>query len=117
MVCFVMTLSDYTGLYYLAYAITFNEESEMLWPYRATTIESILGVYHDNPKPSFARAQLGRLKQAKGSSKRQYLEPIFDAFFVNYYLKAILGIVSKHKFLYLAIYESLCQLIKVAVDL
>ncbi len=36
---------DRAGLYFLAFAMTFfNEVPEVLWPYRETTMESILGV-------------------------------------------------------------------------
>jgi hypothetical protein len=41
------------------------------------------------------------------------VEPLFDAFFLHYYLKATFATVSNQKFTYLAIFKRLGKTIKV----
>lgn len=41
------------------------------------------------------------------------MEPLFDAFFLHYYLKATFATVSNQKFTYLAIFKRLGKTIKV----
>lgn len=90
----IFSTNDRAGVYHLAHAMTFfNEVSVALWPYRATTMESVLGPKEDE-------------------RRRTFVEPLFDAFFLHYYLKATFATVSNQKFTYLAIFKRLGKTIK-----
>jgi hypothetical protein len=46
--------------------------------------------------------------------RREFVEPLFDAFFLHYYLKATFATVTNQKFTYLAIFKRLGKTIKVS---